>query len=232
MKYLFLHIPKTGGTPLTVDIQNGQFSPLFLPCAVPLHQLKLTVSANLAATCTISSCECKIQNVPANVVLMMNVRNPTFHVVSLWEHCQQESAVKKKPRISLTEVVELVSNGTNTGKYCGYPFRDFQTDRLGGGNLTLALEVVDAAFHVGITEHYAASMCLLRAKTKTGNCTCETIANLNVSHFDHGFHTPLSANLIRKISRITLKDQVLHARAVTRLFKELQKLKLECTWTA
>ena len=63
------------------------------------------------------------------------------------------------------------------GKYCSYNPKDPATSRLGGGNLSAALEEVHHAGFVGVLEHYALSLCLFRVTVGAGPlppaCACD-----------------------------------------------------------
>ena len=103
-----------------------------------------------------------------------------------------------------------------------------------------SIDFVDRrAFHIGITEHYDASLCLLAAKLGRrhrlpANCTCAstnnqrrigTISSNTMTHF-HPENVSLDA--MRWIGNLTSVDEVLYARALSRLVRELNVYNMSC----
>jgi len=84
------------------------------------------------------------------------------------------------------------------------------------------------AYFVAVTEHYVASLCLLRTKLSGGTrheaCSAQTQP---VSHIDYGNqagHTALiSEEVLARIETITRIDQLAYAMALERLFTEAQQ---------
>ena len=84
------------------------------------------------------------------------------------------------------------------------------------------------AYFVAVTEHYAASLCLLRTKLSGSTwheaCSAQT---QSISHIDYGNqagHTALiSEEVLARIETITRIDQLAYAMALERLYTEAQQ---------
>ena len=120
------------------------------------------------------------------------LRKPHDHVVSMYAHCVARRRWHHYEPIGFEDWVRLavaspsyeVQSGRETldrkdamGKYCSYNPKDPATSRLGGGNLSAALEEVHHAGFVGVLEHYALSLCLFRVTVGAGPlppaCACD-----------------------------------------------------------
>ena len=112
----------------------------------------------------------------AGTELMTIVRNPIFHVRSMWMHCQQAGAngarLHQYLPISFESWVMNFSalrskdktskRAFKWGKYCSYDPRNKQA-RLLGDDAEDAMRHVEQAAWVGVTEEFTASLCVLRA---------------------------------------------------------------------
>jgi len=106
-----------------------------------------------------------------------------------------------------------------------------------------AVRAVEGAYHVGVTEHYGASLCLLSAKlgrprvNKLQNCQCishqenakevGTKAKLTQTH-SHEKLAQVSSSTLKHISFLMALDEALYSHAVVRLFRELNAFNLTC----
>lgn len=111
--------------------------------------------------------------------------------------------------------------------------RNKQTSVLGGGNLTIAMKNVEKMFHIGITEFYDASVCLLSFQLGQYNedtCSCakraarakdmtQIVAKKNAAKRQFHF-TPED---LAKIASVTLLDTQLYIFAVHLFISRIQQ---------
>ena len=278
----FTHIPKTGGESFEHMVNAGpsgmQLPPLKIcnpvgatqckhrtPCIVGhdpnatrmgWHDYARYKGCNMVMSqdASVATSRPTMKMMPRSK-LMTIVRNPIFHVLSMWMHCQQAGATgKSQHSYSPISFEDWVMNFTTPAtslfkyqKYCGYNPRNKQT-RLLGDDAEDAIRHVEQAAWVGVTEEYTASLCVLRAVlaarpelaegTNTSwpapfVCSCEAASppGSSVAHATHGTrseNTHLSGRVLAAVRSMTRLDQLVHATAMARLGRELRALNLTC----
>ena len=93
-----------------------------------------------------------------------------------------------------------------------------------------ALDLVDGAFFVGVTELYAESLCVLRHKAGVAldRAACECGGAAGATHISKTTDAAalgvgaMSKALLARVHRLTRLDAVLHAAAVARLAREVR----------
>jgi hypothetical protein len=224
--YAFVHIPKTAGSSFLAD------SPKHLP-------VKSTMNGNGERdACTV--------NRPLPQVAVM-IRSPKSHVYSMFLECKYDTwgiettRGSKFPRDNSTtsagfeewlDHFQLHNNDFN----CYYP-RNLQTRRMGCSidqrhgrlNVTAAHNMVRNIGFVGITDHYAESICAFEVfVSNTTKCTCVngTLSmHAPVTHITH-FVPPhslreLTPRHIHLINNLTQEDDKLYAMARSRFWKDV-----------
>uniref|UniRef100_A0A7S0L5L3 Sulfotransferase domain-containing protein n=1 Tax=Coccolithus braarudii TaxID=221442 RepID=A0A7S0L5L3_9EUKA len=116
-----------------------------------------------------------------------------------------------------------------------------------------AVRTVSDAFHVGVTDYYSASLCLLAAKLdimnlrsnpKLRNCDCRsqeqtprlgkapkvvgTLSPRTQTHFHKRISTELSSITLSQVSALNAVDELLYSHALSRLERELRPVNLAC----
>jgi hypothetical protein len=198
---------------------------------------------------------------PPDTRLLTFVREPISLVRSMFFHCKRYHSSS----ISFAEWPLMVeANDANASRVCDgdwmWPL-NFQTALLGmrqegifrpAANppkksatrmiinkftLERALAVLDRAYWVGVTDHYDASICLLRSQlSNSPACSCETANAMRISaapnafvSAHHGSAPPDIEEATRaSISRITLFDSRVYQRAAGRFRRGLEGFGLRC----
>lgn len=254
-RYLFLHIPKTGGSSFVDDAaEHALVSCGHLHCVhVDERQKKWEGDGlpQLAASprdCNLVACEGELTAVRASLALQVTaaprlvllVREPTSHVLSMWRHCLWHGpleTVRTKPATNMT-LVDWIRRPAevlkDAGKRCYGGDRgpkDIQTAVL-GPSLSQALAVVKTAYHVGVQGYYAASLCLLiqrvHGTTSAANdlCSCssgEATRRKAQTHADHGidFDPVIDKVALEEIQKVTMLDSVVHTYSLRRLHADV-----------
>lgn len=183
---------------------------------------------------------------PLPVLLLL--RQPEAHLISMFAHCQQPGSAGRGrrhpyPRISIESWFKgwgATASGASTPatenmkRFCRYDPRDPQVRHLGtdlsaAPGLHGALQELEGAFWVGVTEQYTASLCLLVERVGRplpAWCRCNsTNAGRSLHHVKHGTNTTALTNLSglsrAAVASLTALDLVLYAEARGRLHREL-----------
>ena len=104
------------------------------------------------------------------------------------------------------------------------------TDR---GNPTEALNNLDDADFVGLTDFYHESICMLhfrREKELRPGCNCKEDSTSNHEHVTHGVpekKNKPTAQMVEIIDSLTVLDAILFQKALTRFFRDLSKVEKE-----
>lgn len=248
VQYFFLHLAKTGGTSFVQSLEKGLLPPL-VPCYVdakgPHYNIcewthchvempTATQACNTGASELISLNDL---DVDPSVGLLTIIRDPLEHELSMYAHCQSKTGEGQLrhgyPHISFAEYLDFRLAYPENQTFCGYSPFNMQTAKLGGNRTELeaALRVVDSAFWVGVTERYEASICLLRSQLHgRGACTCQESAGRlpKVTHGTHPDDVVLTGRMRSQINLMSGHDAVLHARAMSRLQRDLAHFNLSC----
>ena len=173
--YFFVHMPKTGGNSLT-EIMEKMAAPCndMVSCVNTLHM-------HHSSTCLVAGCEAQrsgqvrgyFDKMRAEPELLLLLRNPRDHVVSMYAHCQQPGAKGYERHhyrpISLEAWLDLWARGPGdeAEEYCGYDPRDVMTRALlDDDNIQNVSHAIDLLEHktawVGILEYLPQSHCLLK----------------------------------------------------------------------
>lgn len=175
-------------------------------------------------------------------------REPASHVLSQYAHCQtpggwgmhvhtDRSAVSFEGW--LAESVRRNHSAMQT--HCNYDPSDLMTHHLGGGSLARAVAIVDGAYFVGITDHYDASVCLLRS-TLAGKRACSCSSSREPTNVGPG----TSANQPTRnkpgevlvtggaralLEQLTRADAIVYAHALARFYAGVVHYNLTCRLT-
>jgi hypothetical protein len=91
----------------------------------------------------------------------------------------------------------------------------------------LRMLLMERAFFVGLTEHYAQSLCLLGRKLGIGQLSATGCATeIKVTHSDYGNKagsTELSNEVLARVRAITKIDQYAYGLALSRLVLEAER---------
>ena len=198
VNYMFIHVPKTGGTTFDYMLHKGQLHPL-----VPCHWSHGTICEQKHChvqtpaqkqACNTGSSEIKTLNlldIDPNVQLLTILRDPVDHELSMFAHCQTQGADGQRmhgyPPISFPEYLNFRMAHPENKTFCGYTPFNMQVGKLGGGpdQLEAALHVLKSFFWVGVTGRYEASLCLLRSKLN-GRAACSCLKSQQATHITHG----------------------------------------------
>ena len=263
VRYWFEHVQKTGGQSLAKDLGR-----LLRPCNnLKCASHPKGGHFNLTGNCEVGGCEGFLAHrlkevvAPSRPLIITILRSPIEHVRSLYGHCLKFSgrynrtmamsfeewlaawadAKGERAKMARLRIVGCWGNGWSP--------RNWQAAHVSTANkygdpteaaMHSSIDFVDRrAFHIGITEHYDASLCLLAAKLGRrhrlpANCTCAstnnqrrigTISSNTMTHF-HPENVSLDA--MRWIGNLTSVDEVLYARALSRLVRELNVYNMSC----
>ena len=200
----FTHIPKTGGESFERMVHSGssgkQLPPLKIcnpfestqcagkrkcivghdPAAMRLgHDDARYKGCNMVMSQDASVATSRpSMKMMAGTELMTIVRNPIFHVRSMWMHCQQVGAngarlhhyspisfedwVMNFSALQSQDATSAATSPFKWGRHCGYDPRNKQAHLL-GDDAEDAMRHVEQAAWVGVTEEFTASLCVLRA---------------------------------------------------------------------
>ena len=248
------HIPKTGGSSLAHDIQEG-IVPQLLPCN-RLLSTGIKVARRISAKCNVWMSEGDVDlEVPRlaglashPVGLITMVREPLFHVRSMYAHCQTPRgtgmSIHNYTRISFTSWLRFSverprprRHSPGPTEYCNYDPMDKMTQVLADGDLARAVEVVDGAFFVGITAHYDASVCLLRSLL-SGRRECECIgapqtgtrvgAGTSSERLNRAEEVRFSVGDVELMEQLTRRDAIVYARGLSRFYDGIERFNLTC----
>ena len=173
--------------------------------------------------------------------LIVNLREPRDHVRSMWKHCNYAGVNKFNVKFAswLTATNASTKFESRSSKACYYSPHNMQTRYLSPRrkvDLTLAVETVKRAFHVGITGLHHVSWCVLHAKLGNSHPSCRCKANPAKEEV----HTNIMgawADIVQDVEtpvdratmdRLTKLDLSLYTTGVSRLFAEVQQLNLTC----
>jgi hypothetical protein len=214
-----------------------------------LDELRRSPWASSPLACNFATCELEL--VPAlaraglhphlgtsAVRVLLMLRSPHAHVVSQFGHMRHYSPLPVDARPPLATFLRawIARNGTDG---LGWDPYNMQVRHLTMGHderllpnmLQSAKASVDVAFHVGVVEHYAASLCMAvsrinpRAPLLSTICVCGAGGG-RLTHIDHGTKShavapSLSEEEISLLDKLTSEDQPLYAHARARFFADL-----------
>ena len=246
------HIPKTGGSSLAHDIQQGAVPPLE-PCN-GLAASGIKVAGRMGATCNVWGSEGDVdEEVPklaavatAPLGLITMVREPLFHVRSMYAHCQSGfgMSLHNYTRISFSSWLRASlerprprRHSPGRTEHCNYDPMDKMTQVLADGDLRRAVEVVDGAVFVGVTAHYDASVCLLRS-VLIGRRACECAGaprtgtrsgpGTNRGALNRAEEVRISTGDVELIEQLTRRDAIVYARGLSRFYDGIERFNLTC----
>lgn len=184
--------------------------------------------------------------------LYVTLREPTAHVISMYNHCQhgQGMGIHHYDRVSLKEWLtawasaDRATAGKLLRETCGYSPRNFQTSRLDGAacagkrkrvpTLAGARHALRAAKFVGVTHWMDASVCVAHFKLHGSlPATCNDLCSISAKHLSkdtHGInHTvidslPIDASTLALIWGLTRADQIIYADAVGRFVQDARAI--------
>ena len=268
--YLFHHISKAGGASLARDV--AALEPV--RSCEPTHCLHAKTIDELSGLPTPFTCDCSkyrqqperagcnffacegsvttnlaiLKNITAAPVrLIVMLREPVAHAVSMYSHCQSRGSDGMRSRhyepIGLEELIAIWASGnrSQTGlaqaRHCGYAFDNRQTAQL-GGDVSRAMRLIDEADVVGTTDEYAASLCLLTARLGARlppactSCRAAAVAVSHVTHRTDSASIGIPGGTLSQLRALTRRDALLHARASARLQRDLERRGMGCLlWT-
>lgn len=261
--YFVLHLRKTGVAQLAALVHYKRLQPLVecSPYGVNGQACRLSpchvVPRSEEAPCNVvgsESAQAEITLSPG-VKLLTMVREPAAHVLSQYAHCQGEGAqgqlLHHWPPISLEAWLELILEQPGNLTFCAPSPLDQQTAQLGRirmatskgvrapssvsgeGALGTASRVLDAAYWVGVTGSFDASICLLLSQLRGQRaCTCDEPHTASPRAAEkHGTapeEVPLTGRAREALQRLTRTDTVIFARGMARLYAGLLHYNLSC----
>ena len=265
VRYWFMHVHKTGGTSLAVDLSHLLRLCNNLKCSA---KKKPRGHFNLSRNCDLGGCEGFLAHrlreviAPSPPLIITILRSPSEHVRSLYGHCRMFSqGFNHTMAMGYEEWVMAWANANGNRTRMGYlrkvcwglgwsprnnqaPAHISAANQDGEPTEAAMLASVDfvqkRAFHIGITEHYDASLCLLSAKLGRshrlgGKCTCAPLHSRHavgtwslgtITHFKpQSVSSPDTARGIRKLTSV---DEALYSQALSRLRYELDLYNMSC----
>ena len=253
-KYWFLNTQKTGGRMLATDLLLLLYPCNALTCGsegspAPLGQSK---RFNLSRDCEVGGCEgnlhARLRQVvspsPPRIITML--QRPSAHVRSMYAHCLEKAASQNRPlSMGFEEWLDawvstnITNRRPNFNRKCwglGSPW-NFQMNQLVQARTTMrahkvSLRFVQKFFHVGITEQYHASLCLLGSKLGRRHlldgCTCNQRLGHVRKEVQTPFHPETSLSTVSKIRALTSVDELLYSKAQARFILDLKTYNLTC----